>query len=118
MEVLVDGWGYMVSIDSPNGELDTLKNKTLEGEILSTTDEKPYTCDNPTGKKLTLRIDPNVRDISVSYYPENSGWEDLQRIDVRISPEDYKNIYLGSGRVRGAKPTLSIDILVQDTNAV
>ena len=35
MEVLVDGWGYMVSIDSPNGELEILKNRTLEGGSLT-----------------------------------------------------------------------------------
>ncbi|MFA5857212.1 MAG: hypothetical protein WC867_07655 [Candidatus Pacearchaeota archaeon] len=116
MEILVDVWGYMVSIDSPNGELDLLKNKTLEGEVLSVIDKEPFNVS--TGKKLTLRVDDSIKEISVSYYPEESDWNSLQRVDVRISPDEYQRIYYGSGRVIGTKPRLSTDILVQDTNAV
>ena len=116
MEVLVDGWGYMISIDSPKGELEKLRTGTLEGEVLSCVNEEPFNV--PTGKKLTLNVDPSINQVSVRYFPPESDWNELERIDVRISPEEYQNIYYGSGRVRGCSPDIYTNILVQDRNAV
>lgn len=116
MEVLVDDWGYMISIDSPEGELEKLRIGTLEGEILSCVEEEPFNV--PTGKKLTLKVDPSINRISVNDFPKKSSWDDLERIDVRISLEEYQDIYYGSGRVRDGPPHHYTNILVQDRNSV
>ncbi len=117
MEVLVDDWGYTVSIDTPHGELERLRTGTLEGEILEVVDKDPFNV--PTGKQLSLRLDPDVREMVIeSYPPEFAKWGDLRRLDVRISPEEYQEIYFGTGRVYGTKPRLFTDIIVRDTNTV
>ena len=115
MEILADTCGYIISIDSAKGELEALKNGTLEGEILSVIGEDPYNV--PTGKKLTLCIYPNIKEISVRCFPINCDWNSMKRLEVGISPDEYKEIYYGHGRVYGTRPRLSIDILVQDMNA-
>ena len=117
MEVLVDMAGYIVSIEPRKDELVRLeRGETLEGEILLATDEEPFNA--PTGKRLTLRVDPNAREVSDSYYPEDAGWEELEKIGLVISPEEYRRIDSGSGRVFGTKPRLSDDFMIQDMTAL
>src|SRR3989344_2070613 len=111
MEVLMDRGGYVVSICSLNRELESLKDGTLEGEILSVVDTEPYNVS--TGKKLTLKVDTSIKEISVYYYPPKSDWNSLQIVDVRISSNEYNDIYYGSGSVIGTRPRLPIDILVR-----
>ena len=115
MEILADVLGYMVSIDSPKGELESLEKGILEGEILLVTDKEPYNV--PTNKKLTLRVDPSINEMLVDYYPAEASWDELQRVDIRISPKEYERICFGKGRVFGTRPRLSTDIIVQDINA-
>jgi hypothetical protein len=113
MEVLVDGWGYMITLDKATRELDRLGEESLVGEILSCQDTPPFNV--PSGKQLTLRIDPNIdsRHIEVDYHPSDADWDHINRVDVRITPDEYQEIYFGSGRVLGVTPDVSTNIRIE-----
>ncbi len=109
MEVLVDFWGYSVTVQSLK-EFKTLeKGGTLEAEILLVQDKEPFNA--PTGKILGLRVDFEVREIDISFTPGESDWDGLRKVDVRISPEKYRRVCYSSP-VFGTRPRLPTDIKV------
>lgn len=113
MEVYVDLAGYVVILDSANQEVELLGSQVLEGEIVQIDHSRDPGLDIPTGKLFSLRVDKSLENTQASYYPRESSFEELQRVDVRVSTRDYDDLMYGRGRILLEPPSTWTDFLIR-----
>jgi len=105
MKAYVSGGHYPVYID--NAEYTELLKSPLEAPLQDESDGAEF------DKKVVLSYDEHAKRYDVGFVPPDSTWDDLKKINVKLSKAEYER--LGSNRFEVMRfSSQSIDLYLVD----